>query len=162
MTEVEVMWRPGCPYCRALRSELHGRGVEATWRNIWSDAEARDLVRVANGGDETVPTVRVGDTWLTNPGWSDIAPLLGRNPDEPAREPDAPAYSSPGGPGSVAGQSPWIALVRSMSLVVFLGAGFWLLARDSVVAGVLALLVGATVWTLTRPTPTDPRDGDTP
>ena len=150
-----MLWRPGCGYCRRLRSELHGRGVEATWRNIWSDAEARDLVRVVNGGDETVPTVRIGDTWLTNPGWRDIAPLLGRNPDEPVQAPGAPAYASPGGPGSAGGQSPWVALLRSMSLVVFLGAGFWLLARDSTVAGVLSLLVGVVAWVLTRPASSD-------
>lgn len=158
---MEVLWRPGCPHCRRLRSELRDRGVDATWRNIWSDAEARELVRAANDGDDTVPTVRVGETWLTNPTWRDLAPLLGRNPDEPAHGPAAPAYASPGGVGP-AGQSPWVAVARSLTLVVFLCAGFWFLARDSIVAGVLALLVGVAIWTITRPAgsaPTDPREG---
>lgn len=155
---MEVLWRPGCPFCRTLRSELRDRGIEATWRNIWSDAEARELVRAANGGDATVPTVRVGEVWLTNPSWRDLAPLLGRNSQEPAQGPASAAYASPGGPGPYAGQSPWVAVVRSLALVVFLGLGFWLLARDSILAGVLALLAGAAVWALTRPQPPTPAD----
>ena len=94
-TAVEVFWRPGCPYCRGLRSVLLGHGVDATWRNIWTDAEARALVREANRGDETVPTVRVGTTLLTNPSWRQLAPGLAGPPAAP-REPGAPDQPVPG------------------------------------------------------------------
>ncbi|MDP3966728.1 MAG: glutaredoxin domain-containing protein [Nocardioides sp.] len=162
--QVEVLWRPGCLYCRTLRSELRDRGVEATWRNIWSDAEARELVRAANGGAETVPTVRVGETWLTNPTWRDLAPLLGRDWQEPVQPSAAAAsYASPGASGPDGGLSPGLALGRALALVVFLSLGFMLLARDLNVAGVLALLAGVAVWTLTRPptdTPDDPGEDE--
>lgn len=74
---VEVFWRPGCPYCAALRRTLRRRRIPATWRNIWTDDQARALVCAANGGNETVPTVRVGERTLTNPSWSELAPVLG-------------------------------------------------------------------------------------
>lgn len=64
---IEVFWRPGCPFCQALRMGLRLRGVRATWRNIWEDPEAAKIVRAHNGGNETVPTVRVGTTVLSNP-----------------------------------------------------------------------------------------------
>lgn len=83
---LEVFWRPGCPYCSHLRRELTRRQVPATWRNIWEDPDARDVVRSLNSGNETVPTVRIGDRALTNPSWSRLAPLLGAGPwNDPAR-----------------------------------------------------------------------------
>ena len=77
---IEVLWRPGCSYCSALRRELDRRGVPARWRNIWQDDAARSLVRAANNGNETVPTVLIGDRTLTNPRWQQLAPLLGEGP----------------------------------------------------------------------------------
>jgi glutaredoxin len=64
---VEVFWRPGCPFCLVLRTGLVLRGVRPTWRNIWEDLEAAAFVRAHNQGNETVPTVRIGSTVLTNP-----------------------------------------------------------------------------------------------
>lgn len=69
---IEVFWRPGCPFCLKLRATLRLRNVQARWTNIWEDDEARQFVRQANGGNETVPTVKVGDRVLTNPGWSQL------------------------------------------------------------------------------------------
>ncbi|WP_459643360.1 glutaredoxin domain-containing protein [Kineococcus sp. NUM-3379] len=74
--QVEVFWRPGCPFCTRLRVDLGLRRVRATWRNIWEDEEAREFVRSVNGGDETVPTVRVGSATLTNPGGREVVALL--------------------------------------------------------------------------------------
>lgn len=76
---VEVFWRPGCPYCFALRRDLARLGVIATWRNIWEDAEARAFVCSVNAGAETVPTVRVGSRTLTNPRGAQVAALLSPN-----------------------------------------------------------------------------------
>ncbi|MDO4716870.1 MAG: glutaredoxin domain-containing protein [Propionibacteriaceae bacterium] len=73
---LEVFWRPSCPFCVLLRADLKLRGVRAHWRNIWEDEEARDIVRAANGGHETVPTVRYGDITLTNPSGSAVRSLI--------------------------------------------------------------------------------------
>ncbi|GAA4963853.1 glutaredoxin domain-containing protein [Kineococcus glutinatus] len=72
----EVFWRPGCPFCMKLRVDLKLRRVHARWRNIWEDPAAREFVRSVNGGDETVPTVRLGSTTLTNPPGSKVAALV--------------------------------------------------------------------------------------
>ena len=48
-----------------------------TWRDIWDDEDARGFVRSANGGCETVPTVRVGTTVLTNPSGAQVARAAG-------------------------------------------------------------------------------------
>ena len=73
---VEVYWRPGCPFCSSLRDDLSRRGIPAVWRNIWEDDAARAFVRDANGGDETVPTVRVGPVTVTNPAGGQVADLV--------------------------------------------------------------------------------------
>lgn len=75
----EVYWRPGCPYCSVLRRDLSRRGVPSRWHNIWTDADARAFVRGANNGSETVPTVRIGTTTLTNPHGGQVATLVTGN-----------------------------------------------------------------------------------
>jgi len=64
---VEVYWRPGCGYCSRLLRHLDRAGVAVRLHNIWEDDGARRFVREHNGGDETVPTVAVGDVVVTNP-----------------------------------------------------------------------------------------------
>lgn len=66
-TDLTVYWRPGCGFCMMLRRALDNAGVEATWINIWDDPEAAAFVRSVNNGNETVPTVRYGETVETNP-----------------------------------------------------------------------------------------------
>ncbi len=73
---VEAFFRPGCPFCWRLRLSLAARGISATWTNIWRDDEARNTVRLANNGDETVPTVRIGDWMRTNPSGGKVAAQL--------------------------------------------------------------------------------------
>lgn len=82
---IEVFWRPGCPYCASLRRGLARRGIDATWRNIWEDDQARAQVRAANGGNETVPTVRVGTKVLSNPSSASVAQLAGHPRNEQAK-----------------------------------------------------------------------------
>lgn len=77
---LEVYWRPGCVYCANLRRALKRHGAIAIWHNIWEDDGARMFVADANGGNETVPTVRIGGRTLTNPSWSQLAALLGEEP----------------------------------------------------------------------------------
>ncbi len=47
--------------------------------NIWTDPAAAARVRSVAGGDETVPTVFVGDTALVNPSVSEIKRALAAN-----------------------------------------------------------------------------------
>ncbi len=62
-----VYWRPGCTYCMRLRLRL-GRGARRLhWVDIWRDPAGAAVVRAANDGDETVPTVVVAGRPHTNP-----------------------------------------------------------------------------------------------
>ncbi len=84
---VEVMWRPGCPFCGALRRGLRRAGVVTVEHNIWMSPEAATRVRSAAGGNETVPTVFVGDRSLVNPSARQVVEAL---------QAAAPGYEPPG------------------------------------------------------------------
>ena len=62
-----VYWRPGCPYCLKLRAKLTLTRTPHRLVNIWEDVSAARTVREVNGGNELVPTVQVGDRFLSNP-----------------------------------------------------------------------------------------------
>lgn len=81
LREAVVYWRPGCPFCSMLRTGLRLRGVPHREVNIWEDPEAAAFVRSVANGNETVPTVVVGDTALVNPSAKQVAALLGAAAD---------------------------------------------------------------------------------
>ncbi|CAO5182495.1 putative glutaredoxin Rv3198A [Frankia sp. AiPs1] len=57
-----------CGYCVRLKSQLDRAGVEYTTIDIENDPTAEQLVRDANNGNATVPTVLFPDgTVMTNP-----------------------------------------------------------------------------------------------
>ncbi|MFF7901792.1 glutaredoxin domain-containing protein [Streptomyces sp. NPDC088817] len=62
-----VFWRPGCTYCLRLRIRLGHRARQAYWVDIWRDPAGAAVVRAANDGNETVPTVVVAGRPHTNP-----------------------------------------------------------------------------------------------
>jgi glutaredoxin len=62
-----VYWRPGCTYCMRLRIRLGRSANRLHWVNIWRDPAGAAAVRVANDGNETVPTVVVAGQPHTNP-----------------------------------------------------------------------------------------------
>jgi glutaredoxin len=64
---LEVFWRPGCPFCYRLLDALEGAGVAMRLHNIWDDDAARATVARLNNGNETVPTVILGEFSATNP-----------------------------------------------------------------------------------------------
>lgn len=65
---VIIYWRPGCPFCLRLRIALGQRSQRASLVNIWDDDAAAAFVRDVNGGNETVPTVVLGNgDVITNP-----------------------------------------------------------------------------------------------
>lgn len=45
-------------------------------RNIWDNADDAAVVRAITGGDETVPTVIVGDVGLVNPTMKQVKAAL--------------------------------------------------------------------------------------
>jgi glutaredoxin-like protein len=65
--EVRFYWRPGCFFCRKLRRKLDGVGILYQPINIWEDSDAAATVRSVAGGNETVPTVFVGEHAMVNP-----------------------------------------------------------------------------------------------
>lgn len=66
-TPVTVYTRPGCPYCMKLRFGLRRARVEFHEVNIWNDPSAAAFVRSVANGNETVPTVTIGEVSLVNP-----------------------------------------------------------------------------------------------
>ncbi|WP_413252982.1 hypothetical protein [Streptomyces brevispora] len=75
-----VFWRSGCRYCLRLCIRL-GRSVrELYWVGIWRDLAGAAVVRVANDGDETVPTVVVRGWPYVNPALEWVREQLGGNP----------------------------------------------------------------------------------
>lgn len=92
---VTVYWRPGCGFCAGLLRALDRIGLEHVRRNIWDDEDAAAFVRSVANGNETVPTVVVGEHALVNPtgeevlaAVADLAPHLlpeGWTPPEPSR-----------------------------------------------------------------------------
>jgi mycoredoxin len=64
---IVVYWRPGCPWCGRLLRWIDGAALPVDRRNIWDEPEAAIAVRAITGGDETVPTVTVGEVSLVNP-----------------------------------------------------------------------------------------------
>lgn len=134
---VQVFWRPGCPFCSALRRDLARRAVPTVWTNIWHDDDARRFVRSVNRGNETVPTVRIGGTTLTNPSGREVAELLSHGaPGQPTRS---------GPPHGLTRWASWLpvgSLVAGSELVTRQGHPGRSLVVDALAAG---------AWWLTRP-----------
>jgi mycoredoxin len=92
---VNFYWRPGCPFCTMLRRGLDKAGITTIDHNIWDDPDAAAIVRSYAAGNETVPTVVIGDVGFVNPSARDVsahlmehAPHLlpdGFEPAEPGR-----------------------------------------------------------------------------
>jgi mycoredoxin len=73
---VHYYWRPGCPFCAMLRRGLDKAGIETVDHNIWDDAADAATVRSYANGNETVPTVVIGDVGLVNPSATQVAEHL--------------------------------------------------------------------------------------
>ena len=73
---VEFYWRPGCGFCMSLERQLRRAGVPMDQRNIWEDPDAAAFVRSVDRGNETVPTVTVGDIALVNPSRHQVVAIL--------------------------------------------------------------------------------------
>ena len=72
-----VYYKPGCPFGIRLRTALRLAGVRYRAVRFRDDEEGAARVRAVNDGNELSPTVRVGETWLSNPRWRDVARAMG-------------------------------------------------------------------------------------
>ncbi len=64
---VTVYWRPGCLFCAGLFHSMDAAGIAHRRVNIWEDPDAASFVRSVARGNETVPTVTIGDQVFVNP-----------------------------------------------------------------------------------------------
>ncbi len=69
---VTVYWRPGCGFCSGLLRSLERSGLDVQLRNIWDSQDDAAFVRSVANGNETVPTVVIGDHALVNPTGDDV------------------------------------------------------------------------------------------
>ena len=71
-----------CGYCRRLKSQMQREGIEYTEINIEEDPLAAAFVEKANGGNQTVPTVRIvptdggSEVVMTNPSLAQVKQAL--------------------------------------------------------------------------------------
>lgn len=73
---IDLYWRPGCGFCSSLRRGLDKIGLERLEHNIWDDPNSAATVRRYANGNETVPTVVVGDHGLVNPSAKQLIGFL--------------------------------------------------------------------------------------
>jgi glutaredoxin len=83
-----VYWRPGCPYCSRRLSDLDRIGLPLHKVNIWEDPAAANTVRSIANGNETVPTVVVGDTAMVNPRAAAVVDAARRHTPDLLIDPD--------------------------------------------------------------------------
>jgi glutaredoxin-like protein len=94
-TPIEFYWRPGCPFCGRLERSLTKLSIPFEKRNIWEDPEHAAYVRSVAGGNETVPTIRIGSTALVNPSARDVVSVAAAElPDLELPEPPAKGFLS--------------------------------------------------------------------
>ena len=72
-----------CGYCRRLKSQMDRESIAYNEINIEQDPASAAFVEKANGGNQTVPTVRVvptrggSEVVMTNPSLAQVKQALG-------------------------------------------------------------------------------------
>jgi mycoredoxin len=74
--QIDLYWRPGCGFCSSLRRGLDKAGIERVEHNIWDNPNDAATVRRYANGNETVPTVVIGDQSLVNPSAKQLLAFL--------------------------------------------------------------------------------------
>lgn len=77
--QIDLYWRPGCGFCSMLQRKLDALGIERVEHNIWDDPDDAAVVRRHANGNETVPTVVIGDRGFVNPSAGELIAYLGVN-----------------------------------------------------------------------------------
>ena len=70
--QIDFYWRPGCGFCMFLERKLKKAGVPYRKLNIWEDPDHAAFVRSVANGNETVPTLHIGDAALVNPSIGEV------------------------------------------------------------------------------------------
>ncbi len=91
---VTVYWRPGCGFCQGLLRSLERAGLDFARVDIWQEPEAAAFVRSVADGNETVPTVRVGDVAMVNPSGGEVLSAVAQQ--VPDRLPEGWEPAAPG------------------------------------------------------------------
>jgi glutaredoxin len=76
-SRIDLYWRPGCGFCSMLQRKLNKLGIERVEHNIWDDPDDAAIVRRHANGNETVPTVVIGDQGFVNPSAGELIAYLG-------------------------------------------------------------------------------------
>ena len=95
---IEFYWRPGCPFCSGLERSLNGLQLPLDKRNIWEEPEHAAFVRSVADGNETVPTLRIGEISMVNPSPAEVVAAL--DDQAPHLVPEGVEVPEPGRLGS--------------------------------------------------------------
>ncbi|HUV19936.1 MAG TPA: glutaredoxin domain-containing protein [Ilumatobacteraceae bacterium] len=76
-SRIDLYWRPGCGFCSMLQRKLDKLGIERVEHNIWENSDDAAIVRRHANGNETVPTVVIGDRGFVNPSAGELIAYLG-------------------------------------------------------------------------------------
>jgi len=79
ISAVDLYWRPGCGFCARLDRTLEPTGIAINRHNIWESDDAAAFVRSVANGNETVPTVQIGETSMVNPSAAEVLQVLQRD-----------------------------------------------------------------------------------
>ena len=94
---------PWCGYCTRLKRQLKGEGLDFAEVDIELEPAAEAIVKAANGGNATVPTLVFADgSSLTNPLCATCWPSSIALPNRPKRAVRDGCLSCPRGPKSTA------------------------------------------------------------
>lgn len=98
MSTIKYYWRPGCPFCMRLEQALDEIALPLDKRNIWDSKKHAATVRSVADGNETVPTVVIGDFAMVNPSPAQvIAAVAEHAPDELPEGVEVPEEGRVGG-----------------------------------------------------------------
>ena len=79
---IDFYWRPGCPFCMNLERSLNQMELPLNKFNIWESPEAAAAVRSIADGNETVPTVVIGEAKMVNPSANQVLQAISNNAPE--------------------------------------------------------------------------------
>ena len=75
-SRIDLYWRPGCGFCSMLQRKLDKLGIERVDHDIWEHPDDAAVVRRHANGNETVPTVVIGDVGFVNPSAGQLVAYL--------------------------------------------------------------------------------------
>ncbi len=96
-TTIDFYWRPGCPFCMSLERNLNKIDLPLNKKNIWDSPADAATVRSIADGNETVPTVVIGEAKMVNPSADQVMHALQQHAPELVPEGWEPRTGKVGG-----------------------------------------------------------------